>query len=106
MEKIERRWGYEEILVNNEEYCCKILRIEKGKGCSYHYHPVKKETWIPWGGSIRVNIKGSEFILTEPYTLNPSTPHTFYGLTEGAILEISTHHDDNDLVRLKEDVYE
>lgn len=36
-------------------------------------------------------------------TLMPGTPHAFQGMTEGAtLLEISTTHDDSDVVRLTE----
>ena len=45
MEIIKKGWGYEKIIVNNSEYCGKILYFNKHKKCSYHTHILKLETF-------------------------------------------------------------
>ncbi len=101
-EIIDKKWGYEEIIVNNAEYCGKFLNINKGGKSSVHYHKNKRETFHCIKGEVLLNVSGREFIMTEPCTINPSTPHSFLGITDAVILEISTHHDDSDVVRLTE----
>ena len=102
MKEVKKVWGYEEWLVNNDKYCGKLLHIDKGTRGSYHYHPIKQETFIPWKGEVLLNVKGFEFLLEEPYTINPNTPHSIYGITDAIILEVSTPHNDEDVVRLNE----
>ena len=107
MERIERRWGYEEVVVNEPEYCYKRLHMRKGLRSSYHYHSVKKETLLPYKGDLLLNVKGTEFLLAEPVTINPMTPHCFTALTDAIFLEVSTHFQgDDDLVRLQEGKYD
>ena len=102
MKRVDKAWGYEEIVVNNNKYCGKLLHINKGSTCSYHFHPLKQETFHCLEGDILLNVKGSEFLLEEPYTINPNTPHSFYGITDATLMEVSTPHSDEDCVRLSE----
>ncbi len=99
---VDKVWGYEEWLVNNDKYCGKLLHIDEGAKCSYHYHPIKQETFYCLGGRVELTVNGVEFLLEEPYTINPNTPHSFYGITDAIILEVSTHHEEGDVVRLNE----
>ena len=39
---VKKGWGYENIIVNNDEYCGKILHFYKDKKFSMHYHLLKK----------------------------------------------------------------
>lgn len=96
---VPKSWGEEHIIVN-DEYCGKLLMLREGKQCSYHYHKVKKETFYPLWGKVLLTVEGEEFELKEAYTLEPYAKHRFMGLTNATILEISTHHDDADTVRL------
>lgn len=102
MKTVKKKWGREEWLVNNDKYCAKFLHVKKGAQSSYHYHPKKQETFYCIDGEIMLTVRGVEFLLTEPYTLNPSTLHSFFGMTAGCILEISTPHSDDDVIRLTE----
>jgi len=102
---IPKVWGRETWLVNESEYCCKMLELNKGSSGSLHYHPIKKETFIMIKGKIKLEIDGKTFKLREgdfPVTILPGTPHRFTGLKQSAILEVSTHHDDSDVVRIEE----
>ena len=42
---VSKGWGYEDWIVNKEQYCGKLLFIKKGKKCSWHYHKNKDETF-------------------------------------------------------------
>lgn len=110
-EFVAKLWGWEEILCNNEQYCSKLLWITPGFQCSLHYHKIKHETFVAMDGLIRVqysiNNSMQEVILSgrrrDALTLPPNTPHRFWSLGgEGAcLLEISTTHSDEDVVRLE-----
>lgn len=102
MKEVKKVWGKEVWIVNNDTYCGKLLHINKGATCSYHYHPIKQETFYCLEGDVLLNVKGSEFLLKEPITINPNTPHKFYGVTDAVVLEVSTPHSDSDVVRLNE----
>lgn len=101
---VPKVWGSETWIVNEPEYCAKMLEIKKGAKGSLHYHPVKKETFIMATGEIKLEVGNHEFTLnagSAPVTLLPGTHHRFTGITDASILEISTHHDDSDVVRLE-----
>ncbi len=102
MEIIDKKWGYEEVIVNLPEYCGKFLHINKGGKSSVHYHKNKRETFLCIKGEVMLDVGGHPFVMTEPCTINPGIPHSFLGITDAVILEISTHHDDNDVFRLTE----
>lgn len=112
--RVAKAWGYEEVLVNEPEYCAKILNISPGKKCSLHYHKTKKETFFIQSGLVRLEqakvIRPTEFFqitrdellkFDESRTIEPMTPHRFSSTYGATILEISTHHDDADVVRLE-----
>ena len=76
---VEKSWGYELIRVNNkeEDYCSKILFIEKGKATSMHYHLKKHETFYVREGML--------FITTiDPQTTDTNT----IALLPGECMEI------------------
>lgn len=108
---IAKLWGFEEWLVNNDKYCAKFLWITPGFQCSLHYHPIKKETFTALDGLIRVEYhvdnKKVETLLVgrnrDTLTIPPGTPHRFYSMggEGGLLLEISTPHDDADVVRIE-----
>lgn len=52
-----------------------------------------------------LTINGKDFLLApfnRPRTIMPGDKHKFKGVTQAVILETSTHHDDDDVVRLTE----
>jgi len=113
---VEKAWGQEVWLVNNERYCAKILHINPGFQCSLHMHPVKKETFIVLDGGMMLEVgrlandSGTSdkelhaLVAGETYTLEPNTFHRFWSYTDNAavVLEISSTHSDDDVVRLEE----
>jgi mannose-6-phosphate isomerase-like protein (cupin superfamily) len=103
---VEKVWGRELWLVNEENYCAKILQIKQWYQCSKHYHPIKHETFIVLTGVVFVEVgfENRRMLCGESQVIPTGAPHRFgTNFTGGAsILEISTHHDDNDVVRLEE----
>ena len=108
--KVAKKWGEEIWIVNNEKYCGKYLIINKGACSSLHYHPKKMESFMCIQGLVLLYVQQGEELKSYRMekndcviTLMPGTPHAFQGLTEGAtLLEISTTHNDEDVVRLTE----
>jgi len=45
-------WGGEQILVNDDQYCGKILHFVKDHRASFHYHRLKKESFYVLEGKI------------------------------------------------------
>lgn len=101
--RVDKVWGCEEWIVNRD-YCGKLLRISKGWQCSLHYHPIKHETFYLLGGRVLITRGECKFELERNGTVEipPGTIHRFAGIVDSVILEISSHHDDNDVVRLEE----
>lgn len=117
IKEVKKVWGKEKILVNNDKYCGKLLYLDKGAVSSMHYHEVKQETFYALSGQTGLHIDGKDYMLnpaSRPKTIYPEQEHQFIGLSEGiTILEISTHHSEEDIIRLtqsqpadKENTYE
>lgn len=106
MKEVKKVWGKEEWIVNCPLYCGKLLYLDKGAVSSLHYHPKKRETFFALSGQTALTIEGKDYMLnpaSRPKTIYPKQKHQFSGLSEGiVILEISTHHEEGDVVRLTE----
>jgi len=105
---IKKAWGTEMVICNEPEYCAKFLMIDAGKRCSLHYHKVKKETFHVHRGLVRLeqrDVRGAaidELLkMGESRTIMPGTPHRFSSYLGATILEVSTHHSDEDVVRIE-----
>jgi len=102
MEHVDKIWGAEDWIVNNELYCGKILTLNKDHRCSIHYHKEKDETFYILEGKVLMELFGESRIMKkgDSLRLKPLTVHRFTGLENSKILEISTHHDDKDSYRI------
>ena len=102
--KVEKVWGYELWLANTELYCGKILHLEKDHFCSYHYHKIKDETFYVLKGLVRFYISSNYITVGPGLSIHISSReiHSFCGLETSDIIEISTHHSDDDSYRLTE----
>lgn len=99
---VSKAWGREEWIVNEPEYCCKLLYLDKDAYSSLHFHNIKKETFLVLSGKVELENEDHSLLLdeeSEPVTINPGQKHRFTGIEGSVILEVSTHHDDNDVVR-------
>lgn len=106
-------WGGELWLENNDLYCGKLLYLKEGYVSSIHYHQQKDETFVALEGVVIVEIYDMNGTLLETLPLRgwahdkvrlePFTPHRFYVEEgRGVVLEVSTPHSDEDVVRLEE----
>ena len=105
----DKAWGHELWIVNDEEYCGKLLVFKKDKKFSMHYHLIKKESWYVAKGQFEyywVNTETAETRMTllnegDIVDLERGQPHQLKALTEGAtIFEVSTKHYDEDSYRV------
>jgi mannose-6-phosphate isomerase-like protein (cupin superfamily) len=102
---VTKAWGREEVICNEPEYCAKWLHIAAGKKCSLHYHPRKKETFTVQSGEVCLEHNG----ITEDLkigdqrtrTIQAGFAHRFSSRDGALLLEVSTHHDDSDVVRIE-----
>ncbi len=103
MKLVERDWGREYWIINCDEYCSKLLYLPKGAKSELHYHKLKKETFYCLKGQVLLTIKDlihNVNPFSKPFTIEPNVPHSFEGLSNAILLEISTHHADDDVVFL------
>ncbi len=105
-------WGRELRLVN-EEVCGKLLELQDpwvGSSRPPHFHKEKWEAFVVLSGEVYIELDGSEGELVgEVYgvgaviMINPGQVHRFYAVGKPALLlEVSTHHRDDDTYRLEE----
>ncbi len=105
VKEVARDWGTEIWIVNCDEYCSKLLYLPKGAQCGEHYHKLKKETFYCLKGQVALKVKDKDMIIdsfSKPITIRPTENHSFKGITNAILLEISTHHEDSDVVFLSE----
>tara|TARA_R110000772_G_scaffold78991_2_gene169169 strand:+ start:142 stop:528 length:387 start_codon:yes stop_codon:yes gene_type:complete len=108
--RIQKTWGYEEWIHNDEEYCGKLLVFTKVKNrFSMHYHIQKKETWYIQEGRFQFNWIDVEIgklescILEkgESVLIERGLPHQLIALEDNSVVfEVSTEHFDEDSYRV------
>jgi len=114
-EVVQKVWGHEEILMNTE-VCGKCLVLRVGYECSLHYHMIKDETFYAVDGEFELDIGENPkelktFIVLpgEAVRVRPGMYHRFRLDSSHVvvhpgrvrIIEISTHHSDDDSYRAK-----
>lgn len=101
MEFVKKAWGHELIVCNNDKYCGKILKVKEGYQCSIHCHPDKDETFLVMKGVVEMRVgQGTRTLLKyDTAHIRPLVKHQFTALIESEIIEFSTPHDDDDVVR-------
>lgn len=107
---VEKVWGYERWLTNQDRYCAKLLLVQPGFYVSLHRHMVKDETFVVWAGLLCVEFwasAGEKVSQSQSFRMNPGdvvrvpteTWHRFWTPAGAAVLEVSTHHEDCDSER-------
>lgn len=110
---VEKLWGQEIWVINTDNYCLKFMELKPQYHCSLHKHPIKTETFIVQQGEMLVEWQlpgeeGFSFWMMKPgdaLTLPAGTWHVFSNQSTSELcqfIEISTHHEDGDVVRRKE----
>ena len=100
--RVPKVWGEEHWIVNRE-YCGKKLLLTRGHRCSLHYHKNKDEVFYVILGRVLLEY-GSEARVMEVgdhQRIAPGVVHRFWGIEDSAIIEFSTHHEDEDSYRVE-----
>ena len=111
--KVEKPWGYELWLANNKDnnYCSKILFIEKNKSTSMHYHLNKHETMFVLEGKLTVDGLADRYSTSYKFSMTAQEGESMEIergrahklIADGAdltIIEASTFHRDEDSYKL------
>jgi len=109
-DKIEKPWGYEELIECNDKYVVKKLFMTKGNQCSIQYHELKTETIIVMTGKLKIyigdtieNLSEKEYGFGDTVTIKPYTIHYMLAIEDSLYIESSTN-ELWDVIRLK-DIY-
>lgn len=104
---VPKGWGFEKWIVNNEEYCGKLLYFVKGKRCSWHYHKLKDETFYIQSGKILLKYSESDIPVFEKilepgdkFHIYRGLRHQMIALEDTELFEFSTQHFDEDSIRI------
>ena len=109
---VEKEWGHEIWMANNEheDYCGKILHINQGCSSSMHFHMNKHETFYVTDGTLQVILIDTEqgkerhHMVLEGCTfeIHRGQPHQLIAYDgDVEFIEISTFHKDSDSKRIK-----
>ena len=108
---VPKGWGFEKWIVNNEEYCGKLLYFVKGRRCSWHYHKLKDEVFYVQSGKMLVKYSDytDKLDLADEIILGPGDNfhvyrglrHQMIALEDTELFEFSTQHFDSDSYRLQ-----
>lgn len=106
---VEKGWGAEVVVVNNDQYCGKLLEFKSGETFSDHFHLKKHETFFILTGRLMLwyydlttaDRKGIELKEGMVVTIPQGNPHQIKALEDSVIVEFSTHHEDDDSYRIR-----
>ena len=106
--KIEKPWGYEELLECNDKYVVKKLFMKKNNSCSIQYHELKTETIVVLSGKLNIYIGNElekldvkEYMSGETITIKPYTIHRMEAVEDSLYIEASSN-ELYDVIRLKD----
>lgn len=107
MQKVNKLWGHEEWLVNDEEvgYCFKRMTLYPGYQCSLHFHEKKDETFYVISGTLLLSVHGVVHKLSAGnyFRIKPYEIHRFWTTDDVCVfLEASSFHSDEDVTRLED----
>lgn len=105
MQKIEKPWGFEEIIETNEIYTVKKLFMMAGYQCSYQYHQFKKETVTVLSGSLHLILEENELILNpfDTVTIRPMQKHRMKAVETDCLYMESSTSELDDVIRIQDD---
>lgn len=100
---VDKIWGREYWIHNDEKYCGKKLVLNKGKRCSLHCHKIKHETFYVQEGKVLMELDKTERIMQpgDFIEIPIGKVHRFSGLENSVIFEFSTKHFEEDSYRAK-----
>lgn len=120
---VGKKWGTEDWLDNNEDYCGKILHLNEGCVLGLHYHKIKKETFYLLDGKVTIYayddpdidlkmtswhefydnlhlVETIEFEKESSFYIPRGRRHAVYADNSSRIIECSTQHFDEDSYRI------
>lgn len=107
---VQKVWGSETWIVNNEKYCGKMLMVLTGRHTSMHFHSLKHETMFCCEGAFDiwfVDENGDRVLRRlekgQSIVIEPNTPHEIWGASDAGVnimFEFSTQHFDSDSYRV------
>jgi len=104
MIKINKPWGYEELLEVNDHYVMKKLYIKKGCRLSLQYHERKTETMLLAEGNVNITLNNDiinpDYL--QPIHIKAGDIHRVEALEDSLILETSTT-ELSDVIRIEDD---
>ncbi|QQS47662.1 MAG: cupin domain-containing protein [Acidobacteriota bacterium] len=107
--RIDKPWGYEELLTLTDRYCFKRLFLRAGHRTSLQYHEQKHETmyFISGEGTIEIhdgagNVETRPIVPGEAIAVAPHTIHRVIAEKDTLYVEASTP-ELADVVRLQDD---
>lgn len=109
MTRIDKPWGYEDILERNSAFVIKRILLRQGSRSSLQLHHHKQE-WVTieegaidlWIGIDQDALEVRRLTAGDHYRVPPETIHRVEAVTDCLLLEVCTPHDD-DIVRLQDD---
>jgi mannose-6-phosphate isomerase-like protein (cupin superfamily) len=111
--RVEKSWGYELWIHNDNQYCGKLLVFpEAGNKFSMHYHMIKNETWYVQSGNFEFCYIDTEngtreitfLSVGDVVYIERGLPHQLKALLDDSvIMEVSTEHFDFDSYRIYRD---
>ena len=101
--RVEKPWGYEVVIAENELYTGKLLCINEGCRTSLQYHREKDETFYVSSGKVEVEIGDTKVTpsCNETIRIRPNVVHRISAIKSSVIFEVSTPH--KGTVRLEDD---
>lgn len=104
---VNKPWGYEYLMFENEQVAVWVLFMKKGSKTSMHCHPQKNTSLLVLDGRAKTSSLNDEFELSflDSMIISKGVFHsTSTECEDGAvIMEIETPPDKTDLVRLKDE---
>ena len=108
MDIVQKGWGHEKIIHNDDGYCGKILCFKKGKKCSFHRHKLKTETFYCVGKILLRHgfdddiSKAEELILNtgDSFHVPIGLNHQMEALEDSELFEFSTIDHPDDSIRI------
>jgi len=88
------QFGASFVTMVNRNYCKKLISIFKNQTHPEHFHKIKDETFICVYGVVDVKVAGVVYTITPGQTISisPGVKHSFTGITDAVLEEISTKH--------------
>lgn len=111
MKIVNKPWGEEQILAENQYYVYKRILIKSGHKTSYQYHERKTETNCIISGDAEVWLENENGIVNKTqevagfhFTVLPYKKHRIIAKTDLVLMEVSTAGDyKSDVIRLEDD---